>query len=141
MIVDLTRRLAENSIVSRLSSSAFIRFSIVGLITTALDFLLFGALTSVAGMKPVAANVGSYSCGIAVSFIFNRIWTFGRLRAGAPVGDEALKFAATHAAGLTLSTVLVLLLALVFPPLIAKAISVPVVFVWNYVLAKFWVFR
>jgi putative flippase GtrA len=141
MIVDLTRRLAENSHMSRLSSSAFIRFAIVGLITTALDFILFGALTSAAGMKTAGANVVSYSCGIAVSFIFNRIWTFGQLRSGSPVWHEALKFAATHAAGLTLSTVLVSLLALFFPAIAAKAISVPVVFVWNYVLTKFWVFR
>ncbi len=141
MIVDLARRLVENSNVSRLSNSAFIRFTIVGLITTVLDILLFSALTSVAGMKPVAANVGSYSCGIAVSFIFNRNWTFERLRAGTPVGLEALKFVATHAAGLTLSTVLVSLLALFFPAIAAKAISVPIVFVWNYVLARFWVFR
>ena len=124
-----------------MSSSAFLRFAVVGLITTTLDFILFGALTSVAGIEPAVANVGSYSCGIAVSFIFNRIWTFGHLRAGKPVGHEALKFAATHAAGMALSTVLVSLLVLISPPLIAKAISVPVVFVWNYVLARFWVFR
>lgn len=141
MIVDLTRRLVESSPMSRLSNSAFIRFAIVGLITTALDFILFGALTSAAGMKTAAANVVSYSCGIAVSFALNRMWTFGQLRGGSPVGHEALKFATTHAAGLTLSTVLVSLLALFFPAIAAKAISVPIVFVWNYVLARFWVFR
>ena len=125
----------------KLSRSAFIRFAVVGLITTVLDFLLFGALTSAAVMKTAMANVVSYSCGIAVSFTLNRVWTFGQLRIGSPVGHEALKFAATHAAGLTLSTMLVSLLALFLPALAAKAVSVPVVFVWNYVLARFWVFR
>jgi putative flippase GtrA len=141
MIVDLTRRLAQSSHMSRLSNSAFVRFAVVGLITTALDFILFGALTSAAGMKTAVANLVSYSCGIAISFALNRMWTFGQVRGESPVAYEALKFATTHAAGLTISTVLVSLLALFFPPIAAKAISVPIVFVWNYVLARFWVFR
>lgn len=127
--------------MGRLLNSDIIRFAIVGLITTALDFILFGALTGGAEIETAAANIVSYSCGIAVSFTLNRMWTFGRLRGGSPVGHEALKFAATHTAGLILSTVLVLVLALFFPAIAAKAISVPIVFVWNYVLARFWVFR
>lgn len=127
--------------LTRLSNFALIKFTIVGLITTAIDFLIFGVLTDGAEVKTATANVVSYSCGIVVSFALNRMWTFGQLRGGSPMGHEALKFAVTHGAGLILSTVIVSLLALFFPAIAAKAISVPIVFVWNYVLARFWVFR
>ena len=118
------------------------RFAIVGLTTTALDLGLFGALAVVAGIMPVVANIVSYSSGIVASFILNRGWTFGERRSEA-AHRHAIKFVVTNLAGLAISTAIValLVLALDVPRFAAKGASLPVVFAWNYALARFWVFR
>lgn len=115
-----------------------LRFTAVGLLTTLLDIGLFSGLTHAAGLAPAAANLVSYSCGIATSFALNRRWTFDAAgRAGA---RAFLRFAASNAAGLALSTAIVAALSAFLPGLFAKVVSVPVVFVWNYLLARHWVF-
>ncbi|WP_018185271.1 GtrA family protein [Kaistia granuli] len=113
-----------------------LRFAAVGAITTLLDISLFTALVA-AGAPPAPANLVSYSCGIVVSYALNRSWTFG-------VGHnpvQALKFGASTLTGLLISTVLVAALATLLPPAVAKVLSVPVVFAWNYLTARLWVFR
>ncbi|MCA1441631.1 GtrA family protein [Ensifer sp. IC4062] len=112
------------------------RFAVVGAVTTALDFVLFTALVTI-GALPALANLFSYSCGILVSYLLNRSWTFGAR--GSPV--LALKFVASTLAGLLISTCLVALFVMIMPAVIAKILSVPLVFIWNYLMARLWVFR
>lgn len=141
MIPTFACKIIEKSCSSSLMSPVFFKFAIVGAITTALDFVVFGALTESAGVKAALANVLSYSCGIVVSFSLNRVWTFGSVRGESPLQQEAMKFIATHVAGLTLSTLLVFSFNLLLPAMFSKAISVPIVFAWNFLLAKLWVFK
>ena len=113
-----------------------LRFAAVGAITTMLDIVLFTGLVA-AGAPPAPANLISYSCGIVVSYVLNRSWTFDV--GHSPV--QALKFGASTLTGLLISTVLVTALATLMPPTVAKVLSVPVVFAWNYLTARLWVFR
>ncbi|QRM56097.1 GtrA family protein [Sinorhizobium sp. BG8] len=117
-------------------SDTLMRFAVVGAITTTLDFVLFNALVLV-GAIPALANIFSYSCGIAVSYALNRAWTFRARRSNV----QALKFVLSTLTGLLISTCLVATLVIVMPPPIAKILSVPVVFAWNYLSARLWVFR
>jgi putative flippase GtrA len=112
------------------------RFAFVGAITTTLDVILFAGLTA-AALMPAAANVLSYSCGILLSYILNRSWTFKV--EGSRV--QAMKFVLSTLTGLVISTLLVSLLAGFMPAMYAKLLSVPVVFVWNYLTARIWVFN
>lgn len=58
----------------------FLKFNVVGLINTAVDFLIMLLLTSVAGMgKPLASTI-SYACGMLNSYILNTSWTFRKER-------------------------------------------------------------
>ncbi|WP_325048410.1 GtrA family protein [Paenibacillus sp. CAA11] len=52
-----------------------IRFGLVGVLNTAVDFIVFALLTY-AGLPYLAAQCVAYSCGIANSYIVNRSWTF-----------------------------------------------------------------
>ena len=124
-----------------LLDAALVRFAAVGLITTTLDFVLFSLLAVGASVGPVKANVASYSCGVVTSFILNRSWTFGADFSSARVERHALKFLASNMVGLLLSSTLVAVMALLMPNIAAKAISVALVFVWNYAAARLWVFR
>ena len=112
------------------------RFAVVGAITTVLDVLVFAGLTA-ATVVPAFANLFSYSCGILLSYVLNRSWTFrvegSRL--------QAFKFVLATLTGLLISTLLVALLTTAIPAIHAKLISVPVVFAWNYLTARLWVFN
>ena len=101
-----------------------------------LDVVLFAGLTA-AATPAVFANVSSYSCGILLSYALNRSWTFA-------VGGsffQGLKFCLFALIGLLFSTLLVALLTTIIPAIHAKLISVPVVFAWNYLSARLWVFK
>ena len=112
------------------------RFAVVGAITTVLDVLVFAGLTA-ATVVPAFANLFSYSCGILLSYVLNRSWTFrvegSRL--------QAFKFVLATLTGLLISTLLVALLTTAIPAIHAKLISVPVVFAWNYLASRLWVFN
>lgn len=118
---------------------AILRFAAVGALTTVLDFALFSVFIE-AGAFAVAANLGSYSCGVLTSFAFNNWWTF-RAASGRCALRAFTRFVLSNLAGLTLSTLLVGLFALLLPAPVAKLASVPLVFVWNFAAARFWVFR
>lgn len=113
-----------------------LRFAFVGAITTTLDLVLFAGLTA-ATLMPAAANVISYSCGILLSYVLNRSWTFKV--EGSRV--QAMKFVLSTLTGLLISTLLVAMLTKVMPAMYAKLASVPVVFAWNYLTARTWVFN
>jgi putative flippase GtrA len=117
------------------SAETLLRFATVGAITTALDVSLFAGLTAAAVPAPLA-NLSSYSCGILLSYNLNRSWTF-RAR-GSRL--KALKFVLSTLTGLLISTVLVAMLSMTIPAVYAKLMSVPVVFAWNYLTVRLWVF-
>ncbi|MBU2531150.1 MAG: GtrA family protein [Alphaproteobacteria bacterium] len=118
-----------------------LRFASVGGLTTAMDFALFSLLVHVLATPLIAANVISYSSGIATSFFLNRIWTFGLRRNSQGMVRHAVRFLFSNLGGIVLSTALVAILAQFVSPLIAKCLSIPLVFVWNFYLARYWVFR
>jgi putative flippase GtrA len=118
------------------NTGTLLRFAVVGAITTTIDFVFFTTLVA-AALAPALANIFSYSCGIAVSYVLNRSWTFRARRSHI----QAVKFVAATVTGLLISTGLVAVLATILPPLVAKILSVPVVFGWNYLMSRLWVFR
>lgn len=125
----------------KIADWTIVRFAAVGLVTTALDFTVLNLLAGPAGLSPAPANTISYSCGIAVSFVLNRVWTFGHGMDGPRIGRHGLLFIVSNMIGLLLSTLAVSLLSRLMPLNLAKAVSVPVVFFWNYAAARFWVFK
>jgi putative flippase GtrA len=141
VILGALRLLFVKTRATGLVDTALLRFASVGLITTALDVVLFSAFAVAAVFPPVAANICSYSCGIAASFLLNRYWTFSASTAERRILHHGTRFLASNLAGLVLSSLLVALLVLVLPPVAAKIISVPLVFVWNYLVSRLWVFR
>ncbi len=54
----------------------FIKFNLVGVINTLVDFLVFTLLTAALHVNYLPAKVVSYSCGLINSYAFNSRWTF-----------------------------------------------------------------
>jgi putative flippase GtrA len=117
-----------------------LKFGAVGIANTALDVGIFSVLTLAVGLQAPAANVVSYSAGIALSFALNRVWTFRDRNRQRPWSRLAL-FATGNLVGLALSTAVVASLVRAWGPLSAKAVSVGITFAWNYIFANFIVFK
>jgi len=117
-----------------------VRFGAVGVLNTLLDVGCFLLLARVFDVPVMVANSISYSIGLTNSFVCNKLWTFGSAPQSVPVGRQFVLFVALNLAGLAISSVMVATLQ----PLglvIAKLISVPVVFAWNYWTNRRFVYR
>lgn len=115
----------------------FLRFAIVGVVNTSVDFGIFAALTLLLNSNPLFANAVSYSSGVVTSFMGNRDFTF-RAQEG-PRESMWLRFAAFYGAnlaGLLLSSISIFVFHIWFGPVLAKMLSIPLTTVFNYVMAR-----
>ncbi|MCF6378548.1 GtrA family protein [Nocardioides KLBMP 9356] len=117
------------------------RFAVVGVVNTAIDFVLFGLL-ALAGWPLLLANFVSTSAGMTFSFFVNRSWTFGSTRS---IRSTVLPFLLVTAVGLWVIQPLVIvavggLLDAAAPSLpeqlrqvwVPKAVAIGVGLVWNF---------
>ena len=58
----------------------FFRFAIVGTMGAAVDFTVFNLMIHLVDMRPVWANVVSFSVAVVSNFIWNRFWTYPESR-------------------------------------------------------------
>jgi putative flippase GtrA len=115
------------------------RFSATGGANTAVDLALFALLVQAFSLNPAISNVLSYGTGIACSFVLNNWWTFeAGKRSG--LSGRAVRFLAVSLSALLVSTVIVAGLGSFLSPLVAKLISIPLTFAWNFVLCRYFVF-
>lgn len=113
-----------------------VRFGLVGVVNTLIDLILFSLLVQGAAFGVVAANVLSYGTGILNSFVMNRAWTFNDRSQGRALLRSFLLFVGINLLGLGFSTLLVAGFSTLMEPILAKVISVPLVFVWNYLASR-----
>jgi putative flippase GtrA len=116
------------------------RFSLVGVLNTLVDFLVFTLLVQV-GLHYVASQAVSYGCGLVSSFLLNRSWTFRSQRA-----DDRLLVPRFLIVNLCAWAVLELaLLALVgragLPAVLGKVLATPLSLAVNFLGNRYWVFR
>lgn len=127
-----------------------LRFILVGVLNTAIDFLALFGLTAV-GVPVVPANMLSTGLALTFSFFANRSFTFrvAGTAAGGATG-QAVRFLAVTLFGLWALQPVVLLLgtwlltgALREGPalFVSKALATVVSMVWNYLLYDRFVFR
>ncbi len=120
-------------------NAAFLRFAVVGVISTLVDFSIFTAL-SFFGVAVIAANIAAYLISLAINFGLNHSWTFAKTAGDARIASLVFRFLIVHAVSLTLSTVIVSLLAQSMAAPAAKAISIPIIVLWTYLGLRLWAF-
>lgn len=116
----------------------FIKFNLVGIVNTLVDFSVFTVLTFF-GMYYMAAQVISYSCGVVNSFVMNKYWTFGDK--STPHGYEIFKFIAVNGVSLAVSLSILYPLKPVLGLISAKVIATLFSMMINFVGSKLWVFK
>lgn len=61
------------------------RFIVSGTINTGVDFATFAALLRWSDLGPFLANLLAFAAAVSVSFLLNRLWTFGDRKSGSPL--------------------------------------------------------
>lgn len=126
-----------------------VRFGIVGLSGTLLDFLVLTFLKEAAGFTTLLANTLSYSVGLINNFTWNRLWTYPDSRSK-PLLTQLSQFAMVSLMGVMINNLIVLMLepslgALIGNPEIgylpAKVVATGVVVFWNFIVNRLWTFN
>ena len=79
----------------------FIKFALVGIMNTVIDFGVYTVLVSFTGVHYAIAQAISYTCGLLNSYLFNTLWTFREERQR--TAREFLLFVAVNIATLLVS--------------------------------------
>jgi len=118
-----------------------VKFGIVGAVNTIIDFGILNLLISVFGWSILLANTISFSVAVINSFLFNKYWTF-RQRGGNTY-QQLAGFVLVALVGLGLSDLLVYYFSDIvgWNYNLAKLLSIPVVFIWNFFASKKLVFK
>jgi putative flippase GtrA len=131
----------------------FIKFAIVGVLNTAIDFgilnLLMWAFGIYKGSWILLFNTISFSCAVTNSYFLNKYWTFGelsRIRAG-----QFVKFFIISVGGALINSGIVFGITTFIPPAfglgkelwanLAKVVATACSWIWNFTMYKFVVFK
>lgn len=137
----------------------FIKFALVGISGTIVDFSIFNLCLSVFHLASVVSSVCSFSVAVVNNFIWNRLWTYPESREKS-VSSQLVKFSAVSIIGLVIRTPL---FAAIEQPLIrfaenslssislfspetighnlALAVAIIVVLFWNYFANRLWTYK
>jgi len=120
-----------------------IKFGIVGVINTGVDFGTFTLLSAFLYTDPMLSQVIGYSAGIANSFVMNKLWTFDSKSSKVGTRLELLKFIVINGVtlGISLIGIFIFNKQLGLNKYIAKAFVTILAQVVNYLGYKLWVFK
>ena len=123
----------------RHSLGEFIKFAIVGLLNTSVDVAIFFLLTRI-GIPYITAQVISYSCGAANSYLLNKVWTF---RSSGLSFTEIVRFITVNLISLGISVIVLRLLhdTAGLDLAAAKGGATVSALAANFLGNKLWVFR
>ncbi|MED4290769.1 GtrA family protein [Priestia megaterium] len=111
---------------------SFIKFALVGVVNTLIDFVVYALLTTI-GVNYILAQWISYSAGILNSYVMNRKWTFERKEKSSK--REVISFVIVNLITLSLTSFLLTVLynkwgvALLLSKLLITIVSVGINFI------------
>ena|SRR3989344_6313193 len=132
----------------------FLKFAVVGVINTAIDFTVLNILSSITGITKgnglIPINVVAFTCAVTNSFFMNRYWSFGD-KNGGEGGKKFSLFLLVTILGAVINTSIVRGVATNIPPMfdlspklwlnVAKAAATGVTMFWNFFGYKLVVFK
>jgi len=136
----------------------FIKFALVGISGTVVDFSIFNLLSSVLGFATIPSSVVSFIVAVFNNFFWNRNWTYPESKA-LPFSEQFGKFGIVSVIGLVIRTII---FSAIENPLIeissdylgklpitpevighnlALATVIIIVLFWNYFANKIWTYK
>jgi len=121
-------------------SAAFVRFSGVGLVATAVHFCVLSLLVEAQMAAPLAASLAGFVSGALVGYVMNYYLTFG---SDLPHRRTLWRFLVVAFIGMLLNMALMaIMLNLVGAHyLLAQVMATAVVLLWNFSINLVWTFR
>lgn len=141
--------------------SRFLRFTVVGVIGTVVDFGTFNLLTFFVGLASVYAQAISFGCAVISNFTWNRYWIYPDSRSK-KLSKQLLQFFVVSIVGLTIRTPIFIFVETplthlfgtmewiysVLPFLtpvwlghnFSLALAVIIVMMWNFFVNRFWTY-
>lgn len=118
----------------------FIKFSMVGVINTLVNWIIFFILNAL-GMYYILANIIAYILGTVNSYLWNTLWVF-KYKDKAST-ETTIKFIILNLIGLGLNTgILYVLVDLCnLNKFIGLVTTTAIVMIINYIVNKLWVFN
>jgi putative flippase GtrA len=118
----------------------FVKFAVVGVLNSAIHYLVFWFLYSFSGTQYLIASIIGYVAGMANSYILNRKWTFGSRNQ--KLLPELSRFVAVNliALGANLGLLYLLVSAGNMAPQWAQLLAIVASTLVNFVLNKLWTF-
>ena len=71
---------------------SLLRFCLVGVANTVIDFLLFTVFVYIGGMNYLVAQMISYSAGVVNSFVMNKFWAFANTEPSVAASRQFIRF-------------------------------------------------
>lgn len=118
----------------------FIRFGLVGVVNTAVDFAVFVLLYRWLGLDPLLANGMAFLLAVTNSYLLNHHWTFRQHNHALSLSGYA-RFVALNSGGLLIGTLAILLLGGLMSLEYAKLIAAGITLLWNFTSSKLFVFN
>jgi putative flippase GtrA len=118
-----------------------LKFAIVGMLNTGIDFVTFWILITVTDTPLLVANSIAYMMGILNSFVWNKLWTFGDIEHHHPAHYQFAFTFLVYGIGLLTSNLIVAIFVNFLPPLAAKVVAIFGTVVWTYWASKKYVYK
>lgn len=131
-------------------SKTFIKFGIVGLTGTIVDFVFYNIFISKLGLPPATSKAFSTEIAIFNNFTFNNIWTFKKRKTKNPLWKKFLIFNAVSFGGLAMSVGIIKIMHLLYGDGIWRLglihlqyynlyffATIPFVMTWNFLVNHF----
>ena len=135
----------------------FLKFALVGISGSVVDFGVFNILASWLGVNSTISQAVSFTLAVFNNFIWNRLWTYPETRKTSLL-KPFLQFGFVNVIGLGIRTILftlvepwmIKLAAIILPNFnkptiighnLALAFVILVVMLWNYFANRYWTFK
>jgi putative flippase GtrA len=119
----------------------FIKFSLVGVLNTAIHYGVFYSLYEFVGLYYVLASGIGFCLAVTNSYFCNKFWTFKRR--GSDVRREFMKFFIVNCLTLSinLGSMAILVELFAMHPPVAQLVTIGITLVINFLGNKFWTFK
>ena len=145
-------------LIAKTDRKRFIKFALVGLSGTIIDFSIFNLLIYIQ-LDSIFAGTVSFIVAVFNNFFLNRNWTFPESKIS-PIASQLIKFSLVSIVGLFIRNILYKIIeqpsiklaeglisenklfsAKVLGQNISLALVIIVVLLWNFLINRFWTYR
>lgn len=121
------------------NKAGLLRFGVVGVVNTIVDFAIFITLVRYFEWNLLLANAVSYIIAVSNSYVLNLIWTF-RKSEGAKFGAHSyMLFVVVNTVGFLIGSLVIWQLQDIVIPEFAKLMSIAITLIWNFFATKHFV--